>query len=370
MIKGIHQSRGLSKLYSSNSPATDVKSQKLLRLNAMAAKLRAEASQLEAEQQVVVNDKLAQTFAMLDTNNDGSINMQELRDALAFNLEAVVSEEQAMKIMQRFDTSGDGSIQLDEFKGIEAFRMIFEKVLNEEKQAGIEATSQAYIAQQASDLAAQKVAAVTEQVNSLPPTQNDKIVSLIPYLLPLCDALPYARVFIQENGLDQNNPILAFAAFIFLIYQTIPFSGLIAFFLFNSIASNLKLNRMVRFNIQQAIFLDIALIFPGIIGTISTVAAQQAGSAVPQALVDAGSTATFLAVSAAIIYSMGSSLTGVIPDKIPFVSERVKVRVPTAEDILKMLSDQEEMLIIQDENNKKLKKRKERGEDEENKDEE
>jgi hypothetical protein len=47
MIKGIHQSRGVSKLYSSSSPATDVKSQKLLRLNAMAAKLRAEASQLE-----------------------------------------------------------------------------------------------------------------------------------------------------------------------------------------------------------------------------------------------------------------------------------------------------------------------------------
>jgi hypothetical protein len=35
---------------------------------------------------------------------------------------------------------------------------------------------------------------------------------------------------------------------------------------------------------------------------------------------------------------MGSSVTGVIPDKIPFVSERVKVRVPTAEDILKMLA--------------------------------
>jgi hypothetical protein len=44
------------------------------------------------------------------------------------------------------------------------------------------------------------------------------------------------------------------------------YTGLVAFFLFNSIASNLKLNRLVRFNIQQAIFLDIALIFPGIIG--------------------------------------------------------------------------------------------------------
>jgi hypothetical protein len=63
-------------------------------------------------------------------------------------------------------------------------------------------------------------------------------------------------------------------------------------------------------------------------------------------------------------------ISGVLPDKIPFVSERVKVRVPTADDILKMLSDQEEMLIIQDENNKKEKKRKERGEADEKKDEE
>jgi hypothetical protein len=63
-------------------------------------------------------------------------------------------------------------------------------------------------------------------------------------------------------------------------------------------------------------------------------------------------------------------ITGVLPDKIPFVSERVKVRVPTADDILKMLSDQEEMLMIQDENNKKDKKRKERGEADENKDQE
>jgi hypothetical protein len=35
-----------------------------------------------------------------------------------------------------------------------------------------------------------------------------------------------------------------------------------------------------------------------------------------------------------------------LPDKIPFVSERVKVRVPTAEDILRMLNEQENMLML------------------------
>jgi Ca2+-binding EF-hand superfamily protein len=270
--------REISKLYSANNGnenEENTQSQKLIRLNAMAAKLRAEASALEAEQQIVVNSKLAQTFALLDTNKDGSISLQELKDALATQLESIVSEEQAIKIMKKFDTSGDGAIQLEEFKGIEAFRTIFEKVLSEEKQLEIEATSQAAIAKQTADFAAQRVATIKDQVNSLPPTGSDKIVSLIPYLLPLCDALPYAKMFIQDNNLEQNNPILAFASSIYMVYQMVPFSGLIAFFLFNTIASNLQLNRLVRFNIQQAILLDIALIFPGIIGAVATIIAKQ-----------------------------------------------------------------------------------------------
>jgi hypothetical protein len=55
MIKGIHRPRGVSRLYSStDSPNTPAKSQKLLRLNAMAAKLRAEASELEVNSYYLV----------------------------------------------------------------------------------------------------------------------------------------------------------------------------------------------------------------------------------------------------------------------------------------------------------------------------
>jgi hypothetical protein len=99
----------VSKLYSSSNGNENIEedtqqSQKLIRLNAMASKLRAEASALEAEQLIVVNLKLAQTFALLDSNKDGSIDLQELKDALATQLESVVSEEQALKIMKKFDT--------------------------------------------------------------------------------------------------------------------------------------------------------------------------------------------------------------------------------------------------------------------------
>ena len=64
-----------------------------------------------------MNSALAQTFAILDTNKDGKISLQELKDGLATQLESIVSEEQALKIMKRFDTDGDGAIQLGEFKG-------------------------------------------------------------------------------------------------------------------------------------------------------------------------------------------------------------------------------------------------------------
>lgn len=288
--------------------------------------------------------KLADAFKSFDTDSDGSISLEELKTGLAFQLQSAISEQQATKIMQRFDTDGDGSIQLSEFKGVEAFRGILERILQEEKTAVIDATQKALVAKKAAEAAAVKANAIQEQVNSLPPSNSDKFVSLLPYLLPLADVLPYSKEFIVGNNLQFNNLIFEFASSVFLVYQAIPFSGLVAFFLLNILTNNLKLNRLVRFNMQQAIFFDIALIFPGLFGSVATVVATQGNFEIPKSLVDNGSTATFLVISAGIIYSMISSLLGIIPDKVPFISDRAKLRVPTAEDILKSIEEQEKMM--------------------------
>ena len=267
--------------------------------------------------------------------------MEELKNGLALQLQSAISEEQASKIMKRFDTDGDGSIQLSEFRGIEEFRNILEKIIQEEKTAIIDATQKAIIAKKAAEVAAAKASAIQEQVNSLPPTGSDKIVSLLPYLLPLADVLPYSKEFIVGNNLESNNLIFEFASGVFLLYQSIPFSGLVAFFLLNILTNNLKLNRLIRFNMQQAIFFDIALIFPGLFGSIGTIIAKQGEFEIPKLIGDLGSTATFLIISAGIIYSMGSSLLGIVPDKVPIISDRAKLRVPTAEDVLKSLEAQD-----------------------------
>lgn len=315
--------------------------ERLAKMNAVAAKLRAEALELELEQQAELNQKLAATFSKLDINKDGSLSVQELKEALSVQLRLSVSDELAQKVLQKFDTSGDGAIQLDEFKGMDAFKMMFERIINEEKMSEMEITKKANLAQKEAKLANEKILKISELVNSSPPTFGDKLVSLLPYILPLCDVLPYSKDFIISNQLENDNIILNFASAFYLLYRSIPFSGLIAFFVLNLLTNNLKVNRLIRFNIQQAIIIDINLFFPAIISSIAEYISTQGNFAIPAQVGDTCSTFIFLATSSAIIYSVISSLVGILPDKIPFVSATVSQRVPSTEEIIKLLDEEE-----------------------------
>jgi hypothetical protein len=265
-------------------------------------------------------------------------------------LKSSINEDQALKIMKSFDVSGDGKIQLDEFQGIDAFKLKFEKVIREEKAATIEAEQAARLAKKAAETAAEQAKVFSQLVNDKTPTASDRLVSVIPYLLPLADALPYSRAYIENNHLETST-IFEFAALVYSIYLNIPFAGLIAFILFNFISSNLQLNRLVRFNIQQAILLDIALIIPGLLsGVFIDVLPKFLNISISKDLSDIASTFTFLAISLTIIYSLISSFLGIIPDKIPLISERVNKRVPTTNEFLKMFDEDGNLRVKNDDN--------------------
>mmetsp|Transcript_1070 Transcript_1070/g.1765 ORF Transcript_1070/g.1765 Transcript_1070/m.1765 type:complete len:420 (+) Transcript_1070:61-1320(+) len=309
-------------------------SSQIARLNAVAAKLRAEAAELEAEQREIQALNLADAFRTFDTNNDGSISVQELREGLANALESSISEEQALKIMKVFDTSGDGALQMDEFAGVEAFRRKLDQILQDEKDLAFSAKREAEEAK----LAAEKAEAIAELINNQTPTQADRILSGLPYLLPLLDALPYGKNLIENTGVEYS-PFFQVFALLYNVYQTIPFSGLIAFFSLNVLTNNLRLNRLIRFNIQQAILIDIALIFPGILGAVIDIGARSVGIAIPGEVSLACSSLTFAAVLALFLYSVASSWLGIEPDKIPIISARVKRRVPTTKEFVNMFDE-------------------------------
>ena len=138
------------------------------RLRAMAAKLRAEASILEANKAQQLADAAETAFRQFDTNKDGEISVTELKAGLEKALKTNFSEQRVQELMKEFDASGDGALQLDEFVvvGVDKFRNKLEEFSREEKRLASEAKK---LAQKEKEIAA-KLEAKAAILNDKPPT--------------------------------------------------------------------------------------------------------------------------------------------------------------------------------------------------------
>ncbi|GAX22598.1 hypothetical protein FisN_14Hh231 [Fistulifera solaris] len=304
------------------------------RLRSEAARLRAEAAALEARQAAEMAQAVEKVFQKFDTNKDGEISLAELKAGLenAFKLE--LSEDRVRKLMEAFDKSGDGALQLDEFVGVDRFRNKLDALARDERAKALE---KAKIAKQEADVS-RLLEAQVARINDGPPTPTDRIVSILPYLFPLMDGLQYASFLLLKN---QDNPLAVLSLITYTLYRAIPFGGFIAFFALFYVAGKPEINRLVRFNTQQAIYLDIALFFPGLITGLFAIL----GGPVDPTLAEVTNDAIFFTLAAAILYSVGSSLLGIYPDKIPFISDAVANRIPPAEKIMKDNKDFLDMII-------------------------
>jgi len=305
--------------------SSDEKDSEIDRLRSMAAKLRADAAALEAVKAQEIADAAEKAFRRFDTNQDGEISVVELKAGLEKSLKMELSDKRVQELMGEFDASGDGALQLDEFVPVEQFRNRLESLSQEERRLAGEAQQKAKDEEQIAALAEAKLELVNERV----PTGTDKLVSLVPYFFPLLDGLQYGRFLIGATGEDPNPFILALAL-LYGLYRTIPFSGLIAFFALNTLSNNPSINRLVRFNMQQAIFLDIALFFPGLVTGLIAIVLK--GNTLPQGVVEIGSGAVFVTLLLALAYCTGSSLLGTIPDKLPIISDAVSKRMPSIDN--------------------------------------
>eukprot|EP01083_Nonionella_stella_P281150 956611_1 len=80
---------------------------------------------------------------------------------------------------------------------------------------------------------------------------------------------------------------------------------------------------------QQAIFIDIALFFPGLLSALFGIAAGGAGLQIPEIISQLSTDAIFVSLLAVLGYCSVSSLLGIEPNKIPLVSKAVDDRMPT-----------------------------------------
>ncbi|KAL3927276.1 MAG: hypothetical protein SGARI_005368, partial [Bacillariaceae sp.] len=291
------------------------------RLKIMAQKLRAEAASLEAERAQELANAATIAFEKFDSNNDGVITVEELKQGLEKTLKTELSEERVKSLLDEFDASGDGLLQVEEMVTVDQFRNKLEYLKEDEKRLAKEAQ----IAAKQEEEAAKLVEARANMINDNAPSNQDKLLSILPYLFPLMDSLQFGRFLLVENA---DNPVTVVLALMYAAYRSIPFSGFVAFFALNFLSSNPGINRLVRFNMQQAIFLDIALFFPGLLAAAISVIG---GGNVPAAFTEVTNDVVFFTMLLALAYSSISSLLGVAPDKIPLVSQAVEDRMPTVD---------------------------------------
>lgn len=296
----------------------DIVDDEIERLKSMAASLRAEAASLEAEKAQEVAEATERAFNKFDVNKDGEVSLEELKEGLEKVLKTELEEKRVRKLMDEFDTNSDGVLQMNEFVSVDRFRSRLEGLIRDEKAAALEAKKQAKIEKEAAVLAEARA----NILNDGPPTNKDKVLSTIPYLFPLMDGLLFGRFLLT----DTDNPAVQLLALIYTVYRNIPFSGFVTIVAFNILSGNVGINRLIRFNMQQAIYLDIALFVPSFIASIYSLVIK--GGA-PEALTQIGSDAIFVTLIAAIGYSVVSSLVGATPDKLPGISDYVNQRMPT-----------------------------------------
>jgi hypothetical protein len=298
------------------------------RLKSMAQKLRVEAAALEAERAKELAAITESTFRKFDTNQDGEISLDELKAGLEKAFKMELPDKRVQQLMEGFDISGDGRLQLDEFVGVDKFSNKLEMLNREEKQMSKDSQKAAQVEAQMEAQMAQIAEARLSLINEKEPTTTDKIVSSLPYLLPLLDGLQFGRFFLAENS---NNPVVGILGLLYTVYRSIPLGGLLAYLALNFLSSNLSINKLVRFNIQQAIFVDIALFFPGLLAAATGFIASGAGFEIPPGVTELGSDAIFGALLVTIAYASVSSALGITPDKVPFLSKAVENRMPTTE---------------------------------------
>lgn len=149
----------------------------------------------------------------------------------------------------------------------------------------------------------------------------DRVCAALAYLLPLTESLAFAQFVLRDF------PLLSWLLLptvpVSIIYKSIPFGELIVFFiLVLGVVRNPSISRFIRFNVMQAILIDIILFLLSLVVSmvLSPILVGMAREIVFSTI--------FLGVLGSAIYGISQCLAGVYPDKIPGVSDAANAQVP------------------------------------------
>jgi len=300
---------------------TEMVSDEVERLQLEAAKLRADVEELEAISQEAERQKREALFRSWDLDSSGTLDEEELKFGVKQECKVELDDDKARRLLEALDENGDGVLQNEEFS-LQRVESTLREFQREERKLEEEARAKERERREQEEIEQEKEAYLA----SLPERNEDdslqtRLVAALAYCLPLLDAA-------ERFGwpLAAMNPVMAslFQALNVPMYllNAVPFGlgFLIVFFGMQAVAANPETPALVRFNMRQAIQLDVFLFFPIIFGQLAHFAEGYYEVDLPGMHILASS-AVFLTVLALSLYSIASCLMGNYAKGIPYISE-------------------------------------------------
>lgn len=292
-------------------------------LERAAEQLKADVAKMELELERQRDEQQQKLFNAFDLDGSGAIDAKELQVGLQESLGLKVDESYARRILQSQDKDSDGVLKFEEFN-----LQRLERSLDDLKQQDWEAEmSERKLKREVEEKKAeeQEIQKMIEQYyENLPPANEDKgaltrIASVLVYALPLLDGLrgglqmsvfaPEAQSAIQ---LLVDGPLR--------LMDGVWFGQILVFLLFQSQANNVELPVLLRYNMRQAVVLDMAV---GLLHLTEALALSAYFGEGPEYAValHLGNAFLFTALLGCVAYiATKSAGLGELPNEIPWIS--------------------------------------------------
>jgi len=288
-----------------------------------AAALRAEAAQLQEAEASQKRDARARQILgpVLETvDREGLEGWLRERQGL----EAAAASEGAERLAAA--CAGREVLELKDLSS-SAFNAELEKVLQEAREATANAAALAQREQmlRAKQAREEKDSLSREERRPWKPEQlNDdrdpgtRLVSALAYLFPLLDSLYGVALAAESEQIPVLSSIIsALSPFFFLLGQ-FSLGTQILWFLLTVVANNRRLPRLLRFSIQQAVFLDVAYLALALVASAAYFGTGGPGDDVSVSFV----LPIFALMSLIFLYAAVSALLlGREADSLPFLSK-------------------------------------------------
>jgi hypothetical protein len=266
---------------------------------------------LEARQVEAREREREECFKLFDLDGSGAVDAAELQHGMrTFAGGAEIDEALAKELVKAHDRNGDGVLQPEEFE-LSALQTTLEGLLAARREEELESFRKTREQQD------EEKALEAEQA-ALPEANEDtglltRMVSCLPYLMPMIHCLKYGVLYWLMLASE-----VPFAAVVFQtllnVFQwmlAFPFADLILIFGMQALADNAKLPMLLRFNLRQAILIDVGL---GLFGLADGLVESMLHFSLPVSPI-------FFLTMAFTTYALLYSLLGIAPDGIPLVSK-------------------------------------------------